>query len=123
MVDVVRDDAGPAHGGSALMWEVADRVSDAFGDFGAEIDVRYFLGHIQVEPGKDAVSISLSMARGCIYLVEDRFGACWVAYHREGFAGTARSCMALDAAELAAECCSFLDITENSFGKPKARAA
>lgn len=123
MVDVARDDAGLAHGGLALMWEVADRVSDAFDDVGAEIDVRYFLGYLQVESGKDAVSIGLSTARGCIYLVEDRFGACWVAYHREGFAGTARSCMALDAAELASECCSFLDITENAFGEPKARAA
>lgn len=123
MVDVVRGDVGLAHGGLALMWEVADRVSDAFDGIGVEIDVRYFLGDLQVDPGKDTVSIGLSTARGRIYLVEDRFGACWVVYHREGFAGTARSCLALDAGELTAECCSFLDFTENAFGEPKARAA
>ena len=123
MVDVVCGNAGFVCEWSALILEVADRVSDAFDDVGAEIDVRYFLGHLQVESGKDAVSIGLSTARGCIYLVEDRFGECWVVYHREGFAGTARSCMALDAAELAAECCALLDITQNAFGEPRARAA
>lgn len=123
MVDAAQDDTGLLDGGAALMWEVAERVSDAFDDIDVEIDVRYFLGDLQVDPGKDAVSIRLSTARGHIYLVEDRFGACWVVYHREGFAGTARRCLALDAGDLAAECCSFLEFTENAFGEPKARAA
>lgn len=112
MVDVVRDNARLAGEGSALMWEVAERVSDAFDGGGVEIEVLYFLGGLQVEQGEESVSIGLSTERGRIYLVEDRFGACWVAYHREGFAGTARSCLALDAGALAAECCSFLGFAD-----------
>ena len=123
MVDVAHDDAGLADEGSALMLEVAERVSDAFEYIGDEIDVRYFLGDLQVEPGKETVSIALSTASGRIYFVEDRFGACWVVYHHEGFAGTARSFLAFDADDLAAECCSFLGLTENAFGEPKAWAA
>lgn len=112
MVDVAHDNTGLAGEGSALIWEVAERVSDAFEGRGVEIEVRYFLGGLQVEQGKDSMSIGLSTECGRIYLVEDRFGACWVAYHREGFAGSAKSCLALDAGVLSAECCSFLGFSD-----------
>lgn len=47
MVDVAHDDTGLVAAGSALMWEVAERVSDAFDDIGVEIDVRYLLGDLR----------------------------------------------------------------------------
>lgn len=112
MVDVAHDDAGCADERSSLMWEVAERINESFDGMGVDLEVLYFLGTLQVEPGKETVSIGLSTAQGRIYLVEDRFGACWVVYHREGFSGTARNCLSSDAGDLAAECCSFLESTE-----------
>lgn len=49
MVDLAHDDADLMSKGTALMWEVAERVSDAFDGTGVEMDVRYFLGDLQVE--------------------------------------------------------------------------
>lgn len=108
------DDPGTGRStGFALLEEVASRVTTASDEAGARLEVLFLLGWEPGDAGQACVSIGLSTSRGCAYLVEDRFQACWMVLRDSGSTGTARRITGHAGTRgLADECCRFLGLVD-----------